>query len=118
MSGLGARGLDVSDWSETGLLANLAAHLSFRLNRTLTPDEVFDAIAQRITQDIRLGTNVHVADQFEARLLADRRADPDRPLTVLMKYGAKNPPLWWYCLGADLAATLCGIPPAEAGPVE
>ena len=114
MSGLGARGLDVSDWSETGLLANLTAHLSVRLNRTLTLDEVFDAIAQRLAQDIRLGTNVHVADQFEARLLEDRRADPDRPLAVLMQYGAKNHPLWWYCLGADLAATLCGIPPEEA----
>ena len=113
MSGHGARPLDVGDWPETGLLANLTAHLSARLNRTLTHDEVYDAIAQRFIHDIRLGTNVHVADQFEARLLEDRRTDPDRPLTVLLGYDAKRPPLWWYCLGADLAATLCGIPPED-----
>lgn len=113
MSGHDPQGLDVGDWSETGLLVNLTAYLSRRLNRSLTQDEVFDAIAQRLIHDIRQTANVHIADQFEARLREDRQSDPDRPLTALAGYAARKPPMWWYCLGADLAATLCGIPPEQ-----
>ena len=114
MSGSSAQDLDVSDWPETGLLANLTEHLSLRLNRPLSQDEVFDAVVQRLILDLRLSANVHVADQFAARLHEDRRSDPDRPLIVLARHAAKKPPMWWYCLGADLAATLCGIPPEQA----
>ena len=107
--------VNVSRWPESGLLANLAAYLSARLNRTVTEDEVFDAVARRLTYDAHhCSSNVHLLDQFEARMAEDRQIDHDRPLRWLLKQYADQPPLWWYCLGADLVATLCGVPPEQA----
>lgn len=116
MSRHDAQILDVSDWSDSGLLANLAVHVSNRLGREISEEEVFDAVAQRLVYDAHhSSSNVHILDQFEARLSEDRRIDPDRPLEWLLKVDADKPPLWWYCLGFDLAATLCGTPPEHGG---
>lgn len=98
---------------DPGLLASLTAHVSDRLDRPITEDEVFEAVAQRLIHDARRCGNVHIADQLQARLSEDRRANPDRPLWLLMAYGADKPPVWWLRLGVDLVATLCGVPPEK-----
>ena len=99
---------------EVGLLAGLTAHISSRLDRTITEDEVFDAVAQRLIHDARRCGNVHLADQMQARLSEDRHTNPDRPLWGLLGYGVDKPPVWWLRLGVDLVATLCGVPPEQA----
>lgn len=101
---------------DIGLLTSLTAHISDRLDRTITEDEVFDAVAQRLVHDARRCGNVHVADQMQARLSEDRRTNPDRPLRALLGYGANQPPVWWLRLGVDLVATLCGVPPEQTAP--
>lgn len=98
---------------ESGVLASLATHIGDRLGRTVTEEEVFDAVAQRLIHDTRCRGNVHIADQMQARLSEDRHKDPDLPVRALLAYGTDQPPAWWLRLGVDLVATLCGVPPEK-----